>query len=179
MALLCGALMVSFTSQLSAQRADLLEYVGRQVRDSALSDDIVQEAYLRFLIFETKPDNRVTNAPALLRRISLNLVRDHFRRTSRFPFVELSDTIPCSHPTVDQQLERRQLIELVADILKTMPRLRRAVFIRRRVHGQSAGEVAEALGLSSSAVSNHVARAILDLDSAIEKIEQRAGPVRD
>jgi len=171
--------MASLTSQLSAQRTDLLEYVGRQVRDSSLSDDIVQEAYLRFLTFEAKPDNSVTNAPALLRRISLNLIRDHFRRASRFPLVELSDTIPCAQPAVDQQLERRQLIELVAEILKTMPRLRRTVFIRRRVSGHSAGEVAEALGLSPSAVSNHVARAIIDLDSAIEKIEKRGGSVRD
>jgi RNA polymerase sigma-70 factor (ECF subfamily) len=171
--------MAYLTSQLSAQRTDLLEYVGRQVRDSALSEDIVQEAYLRLLTFEAKPDNTVSNAPALLRRISLNLVRDHFRRAARVPVVELSDTIPCPMPTVDQQIERKQLIELVAGILKGMPRLRREVFIRRRVHGQSAGDVARALGLSPSAVSNHVTRAIFDLDLAIEKIEKRGGPVRD
>lgn len=167
------------TSQLRAQRTDLLEYVGRRVRDSALSEDIVQEAYLRLLSFEAKPDNTVTNAPALLRRISLNLVRDHFRRAARVPVVELSDTIPCPMPTVDQQIERKQLIELVAGILKTMPRLRREVFIRRRVHGQSAGEVAEALNLSSSATSHHMARAMVDLHLAIQKIEKRGGPVRD
>ena len=69
--------MVSSPAHLSAQRTGLLEYVGRQVHDSALSEDIVQEAYLRLLIFEAKPDNSVKNAPALLRRISLNLVRDH------------------------------------------------------------------------------------------------------
>jgi RNA polymerase sigma factor (sigma-70 family) len=171
--------MVSSPSHLSAQRTGLLEYVGRQVRDSALSEDIVQEAYLRLLIFEAKPDNCVKNTPALLRRISLNLVRDHFRRAGRVPLVELSDTIPCPHAAIDQQLERKQLIELIAGILKTMPYLRREVFIRRRVHGQSAGEVAQALNLSPSAVSNHVARAIFDLDSAIEKIEKRGGPVRD
>lgn len=171
--------MASLPSQLNAQRTDLLEYVGRHVRDSVLSEDIVQEAYLRFLTFKAKPDNNVTNAPALLRRISLNLVRDHFRVGSRIPIVELTDTIPCPQPTVDQQLERKQLIELVAGILKEMPRLRREVFIRRRVHGQSAGEVAKALGLSPSAVSNHVTRAIFDLDSSIEKIEKRGGLVRD
>jgi RNA polymerase sigma-70 factor (ECF subfamily) len=171
--------MASLTSQLSVQRSDLLDYVGRQVRDSALSEDIVQEAYLRLLIFEAKPETTITNARAFLRRISLNLVRDHFRRAARMHVVELSDTIPCPQPAVDQQLERKQLIGLVADILKAMPRLRREVFIRRRVRGQSASEVAAALALSSSAVSNHVARAIFDLDSAIEKIEKRGGPARD
>jgi RNA polymerase sigma-70 factor (ECF subfamily) len=170
--------MASRPAHLRAQRTDLLEYVGRQTRDSALSEDIVQEAYLRLLTFEAKPENTATNAPALLRRISLNLIRDHFRRVARVQVVEMTDTIPCPQPTIDQQLERRQLIELVAGILRKMPRLRREVFIRRRVHGQSAGEVVEALGLSPSAVSNHVARAMFELDLAIEKIEMGGGPVR-
>ncbi len=149
------------------------------MRDSALSEDIVQEAYLRLLVFEAKPDNTVTNARALLRRISLNLVRDHFRRVQRVPVVELSDTMACPLPTVDQQIERRQLIALVADILKKMPPLRREVFIRRRVHGQSPGEVGSDLSLSPSAVSHHMARAMVDLHLAIQRIEQRGDPVRD
>lgn len=156
----------------------MLDYVGRRVRDSSVSEDIVQEAYLRLLAFEAKPGAKVANAPALLRRISLNLVWDHFRRSARISVVELSETLPCPVPTADQQIERRQLIQLVADILRKMPRLRREVFIRRRVHGQSAAEVVAATGLSSSAVSHHMARAIVDLHLAIEKIEKRGGPVR-
>lgn len=165
--------------QLTVQRADLLRYVGRRVGDATISEDIVQEAYLRLLTFEAKPENRVSNVPALLRRISLNLVRDYSRHLRRRATVELAEDIPCPQPTVQCQLERRQLISLVAHILKGMPRLRREVFIRRRVHGESGAEVAETLGLSPSAVSNHVARAMLDLDMAIEKIEKRGGPVRD
>ncbi|KPL66754.1 hypothetical protein SZ64_00735 [Erythrobacter sp. SG61-1L] len=171
--------MAGTASRFHAQHAALLDYVGRQVRDSALSEDIVQEAYLRMLTFEAKPDNTITNRPAFLRRISLNLVRDHFRRVTRVPVVELCETIPCPMPTADQQIERRQLIGLVADVLGKMPRLRREVFIRRRVRGQSAGEVVAAMGLSASAVSHHMARAIVDLHLAIEKIEKRGGPVRD
>jgi len=166
--------MGATTSLLRAQRANLLQYVGRQVRDSVLSEDIVQEAYLRLLSFESKPGGVVNDAPAFLRKISLNLVRDHFRRTKSVPLVELPLTIACPIPTADVQLERKQLVDLVFEILKAMPKLRRDVFIRRRVNGESAGDVAEALGLSPSAVSNHVARAVLDLDAAIEKIEQRA-----
>ncbi|MCT2398814.1 RNA polymerase sigma factor [Novosphingobium mangrovi (ex Huang et al. 2023)] len=171
--------MATAASRLHAQRTALLEYVGRQVRDATLSEDIVQEAYLRLLSFEAKPDKVVNNAPALLRRISLNLVRDHFRRAIRTPVVELSDTLPCTMPTADQQIERRQLIRLVADVLGKMPRLRREVFIRRRIHGQSAREVVEAMELSPSAVSHHMARAMVDLHMAIQKIEKRGGPVRE
>lgn len=171
--------MSAASSLLRAQRANLLQYVSRQLRDSMLSEDIVQEAYVRLLIFEAKPDNIVNDVPAFLRRICLNLVRDHFRRTSHMRVTELSDTIPCPLPSAQLQLERKQLVDLVFNILKAMPRLRRDVFIRRRVNGESAGEVAEALGLSPSAVSNHVARAVLDLDAAIEEIEKRGCRYRD
>lgn len=165
--------------ELIAQRSDLLRYVGRRVHDSVLSEDIVQEAYLRLLAYQAKPGNIVSNGSALLRRISLNLARDHFRRAKSAAIVELSEKISCPLPSVHQQLERRQLIAIVEGVLRAMPHLRRDVFIRRRVHGEAAGEVAEALGLSPSAVSNHVARALFDLDLAIEKIEMRGGPVRD
>lgn len=164
---------------LKVQRSDLLRYIGRRVGDPTISEDIVQEAYLRLLAYEEKPDKAVNNVSAFLRRIALILARDHFRQAGRQTGIEVSEDIPCPQPTADLQLERRQLIALVVEILKTMPPLRRDVFIRRRVHGQSAGEVAEALGLSSSAVSNHVARALYDLDLALEKIEKRGGSVRD
>lgn len=170
--------MATTAPLLQAQRAALLDYVGRQVRDSALSEDIVQEAYLRLLSFEARPNRAVINAPALLRRISLNLVRDHFRRATRTPVVELSDSIPCPLPTVDQQIERRQLVALVAAILGEMPPLRREVFVRRRIRGQSAREVVDALGLSSSAVSHHMARAMVDLHRAIQQAEKRGSPDR-
>jgi RNA polymerase sigma factor (sigma-70 family) len=174
-----GLAMPLSVTALKAQHADLLRYIGRRVGDSTISEDIVQEAYLRLLAYEAKRDNAINNVTAFLRRVSLNLARDHFRQAGRQASAELSEDIPCPQPTVDLQLERRQLIGLVVEILKAMPPLRRDVFIRRRVHGQSAGEVAEALELSPSAVSNHVARALYDLDMALEKIERRGGSVRD
>jgi len=164
-------------AQIGAQRTNLLRYVARHVDDSVLREDIVQEAYLRLLTYQAQPGNKVSNVPALLRRISLNLTRDHFRRSRRLSVVELSEETPCSNPSIQQQLEQRELIELVAGILKAMPRLRREVFVRRRVHGQSTQDVADALELSIGAVNTHVARAVLDLHLAIEKIEKRGGPV--
>lgn len=155
-----------------------MRYVARRIDDAALGEDIVQEAYVRLLSYEAQPGNPITNVGALLRRIALNLTRDHFRRARRTTMVELSDDIPCSHPDIHQQLEQRQLIDSVVAVLQAMPRLRRDVFIRRRVHGESSREVASTLNLSIGAVDAHVARAVLDLHRAMEKIEKRAESVR-
>jgi RNA polymerase sigma-70 factor (ECF subfamily) len=165
-------------SEWRGRRVDLLRYVGQRVDDAALREDIVQEAIVRFLAYEAKPGITISNIAALLRRISLDLTRDHFRRSSRVRAVELTDDIPCPQPTIQHQLEQRQFIAIVAGVVKAMPRLRREVFFRRRVEGHSAKEVAEALGITPGAVDAHIARAVLDLHLAIEKIEKSGGIVR-
>ncbi len=165
-------------SEWGGHRVDLLRYVGRRVDDDALRDDIVQEAIVRFLTYQAKPNTVVANVTALLRRISLDLTRDHFRRSARQRHVELSDEMPCPEPGIHERLEQRQFIAIVSAVVKAMPRLRREVFFRRRIEGQSSKEVAAALGLSPGAVDAHIARAVLDLHLAIEKLEKRGGLVR-
>ena len=159
-------------SEWRGHRGDLLRYVRRRVDDAALREDIVQEAIIRFLAYQARPGIVIANISALLRRISLDLTRDHFRRSTRIQQVELSDDIPCPHPSLQQSLEQRQLIEVVAAVVRAMPRLRREVFFRRRIEGQSAKEVAEALGISPGAVDAHMARAVLDLYRAMEQAEK-------
>jgi RNA polymerase sigma factor (sigma-70 family) len=165
-------------SDWSGHRVDLLRYLGRRVDDAALREDIVQEAIVRLLVYRDKPGTSIASVTALLRRISLDLTRDHFRRFGRIRHVELSDDIACPQPSIEQRLEQRQLIAIVAGIVEAMPPLRREVFFRRRVEGQSSRETAEALGISPGAVDAHIARAVLDLHLAMEKIEKRGGPVR-
>lgn len=165
-------------SDWDGRRVDLLRYVGRRVNDSAIREDIVQEAIVRLLTYQARPGITIANITALLRRISLDLTRDHFRSAGRSRHVELSDDIACPRPGIQQQLEQRQLVAIIAGVLNAMPALRRDVFFRRRVEGQSAKEVAAALKISPAAVDAHVARAVLDLYLAMEKIEKGGSHVR-
>lgn len=160
------------------RRADLLRFVGRRVDDASLREDIVQEAITRFLVYQARPGVVVLSTGGLLRRITLDLARDHFRRAGRTVNVELSDDIACPQPGVHHELEQKQLLDIVTGVVKAMPRLRREVFYRRRIEGQSSRQVAEALGISPGAVDAHIARAVLDLHLAIERIEKRGGIVR-
>lgn len=166
-------------SQWRGHRIELLRCVERRVDDHAIREDIVQEAIARLLTYRTKPGITVANVAALLRRIALDLTRDHFRRSGRTRDTELAEDIPCPQPGIQQRLEQRQLVDLVIDVLRAMPRLRREVFVRRRLDGESSRQVASSLGISPGAVDAHVARAVLDLHRAIDRIERRGGIVRD
>lgn len=165
-------------SEWRGRRVDLLRFARRHINDAALREDIVQEAIIRMLAYQTKPGITIENITGLLRRICLDLTRDHFRRVARMRQVQLSDEIPCPQPSLQQSLENRQIIEIVAAAVRAMPRQRREVFFRRRMEGQSAKEVAEALGISPGAVDAHMARAVLDVYRATEKIEADVGRTR-
>ena len=159
---------------ISASRGELMRYVSRHVREISLSEDIVQEAYLRYLAYSQKTGTRISNPLSFLRRISINLARDHFRRDKRFSTVELDENTACEHSDIQRQLEHRELVEIVSRVLAKMPVLRRKVFVSRRVHGLSSKEAAGEFGLTPGAVDMHVARAVLDLHRAMELIEKRA-----
>src|SRR4051794_16879080 len=117
----------------AGHRYALLRYVERRVDDPALSEDIVQEAITKMLIYGARPGNDVGNAPALLRRIALDLTRDHYRRSGRWQSAELTDDLPCPQADVQQMLEQRQLVDIVLGVLLEMPPLRREVFLHRRI----------------------------------------------
>jgi RNA polymerase sigma-70 factor (ECF subfamily) len=50
-----------------------------------------------------------------------------------------------------------------------MQPLRREVFIRRRLHGQTHAEIAEALDLTPDAVEKHIVRGMRQLCEAIDQ----------
>ena len=122
------------------------------------------------------PKGRISWAKtALGYRIALNLVRDHFRHRSRRAVEALDDDIPCKAPAAEQILMHRQKVEVFGRALDAMPPLRRDVFIRRRLHGQTTPQIAVELKMNEAAVEKHVVRALNQLHREMAKAERRAG----
>lgn len=68
-------------------------------------------------------------------------------------------------------MQDRQRLALFSATLEAMPPLRREVFRRRRLEGQSREEIAEALGLQPEAVKKHISRAMAQLARALDEAE--------
>jgi RNA polymerase sigma factor (sigma-70 family) len=148
----------------ASHRDALFRFIQRRVRNPAVSEDIVQDTFVRFLGRQGSP---AADVGALMRRIALNLVRDHFRADARRAYEPVDDTHPAESGSPEDLLMFRQRAERFGRILDAMPSLQRDVFIHRRLHGLSSKETAERLGLTPAAVDAHVARALVTLEKGL------------
>ena len=130
----------------------LRAYLARCCGDLTLADDLLQEAYLRFLRsgFEGEDETHRRN---YLYRIATNLMRDHFRRSR-----------PETHevPERDDQPVHDDAIHLRSDVGGAMAELSpkdRQMLWLAYVEGSSHQEIAAALGLRAASIRSMLFRA--------------------
>ncbi len=120
--------------------------------DFALADDLLQEAYFRFLRadFEAADENHQRN---YLFRIATNLLRDHHRR--RRPEV-------LEFPEIADRSDRGERTQLRSDMSRALraikPRDRKLLWLAH-VEGFSHREIGEVLGLKTDSVRPMLFRA--------------------
>ena len=156
---------VGLLDDVAANWRRLYSFVLKQVRDPHLSEDIAQETMTRLVAYQN--GRSVANPQALGHTIALNLVRDHFRL--RRPTAPLDDALPAPLPRADDMLIHRQKLEAVQAVIARMPPMRREVFIRRRVDGESLADISASLEISAAAVEKHLVRGLADLHAALQR----------
>jgi RNA polymerase sigma-70 factor (ECF subfamily) len=169
-----------FADLVSKYRNGIRRYILSVVRDPAVAEDLTQETFLRaFRKLETLRDD--SKISAWLYRISTNLCRDHYRRTSRSPYTVsfeasredesagVPETRPdADRPPLDQWLEQDEMSACVQAYLEELPDAHRAAVLLHDLEGMTDSEIAEMLGCSVGAVKIRLHRARTKLKSALE-----------
>lgn len=136
----------------------ILTYLCRLVGDAGRAEELAQDVFVRaYGALAKLPDN--ANRRAWLYRIATNLAYDHFRRLRLVRWLPLKerdgDVLPVVHsgpdPTADEVAVEHVLMQLSPDY--------RAPLILYSVHGYSAAEIAQMLGISEGAVKTRLYRA--------------------
>ena len=123
----------------------LWAYLQASSGDAGLADDLTQEAFLRLLRADFRPENE-DHRRAYLFRIAANLLRDHHRATwreSRDPAPEVP--VDSAGPNVDARRDLKRFLE------RLRPRDRQLLWLAH-VEGRSHREVGAALGLREASV---------------------------
>jgi len=145
------------------RRDDLLRFFTLRLRSAAAAEDLVQDIYLR--IAGAERDLEVRNPAGYLYRLGSNLMLDRIRGERRSAardqdWREGHRTVVAGEevaedPPADDAVAARQRLAAIVAILRELPEQTQRVFRMHKFDGMSHAEVAQALGISRSAVEKH------------------------
>ncbi len=135
-------------------------------------DDLIQEGFLRLCLYQQERKVPVRDPVAFLLDVVEKVHIDRMRRAtltrrifSDQPFEEVDCVDTASLP--EQDAEAHQLIERIErSLADANPRTREA-FLLHRFDGLSYAEIAERFSISTRAVTNHIAKALILIDNEL------------
>ncbi|HEY2843860.1 MAG TPA: RNA polymerase sigma factor [Bryobacteraceae bacterium] len=130
------------------------------------AQDAAQEAFLRLW----KNMHRIQGDPqAWLYRVTVNLCKDHYRRSA--PAAARAAETPDPAPGPERVLALEERKRLLMDGLQTLPERERAAVVLRDIEGLSTREVAEILEVAEVTVRSHISSARLKLAKYLRKMQ--------
>lgn len=147
----------------------------RVLRSSELSQDLVQELFIRLWEQRSKIDTDKTLG-AYLYKIASNLAHDYFRKAGRDQKLreQLLAISPVTYEPIEKVIYNKEDKLLLDKALSMLPEQQRAVFTLCKVEEKSYQEVAELLNISIGTVNNHLTRANRSLRALLQKAQSPA-----
>ncbi|HEY9137407.1 MAG TPA: sigma-70 family RNA polymerase sigma factor [Terriglobus sp.] len=125
----------------------LWAYLVRCSGDPALADDLMQEAYVRFLSATVPTDGEVA-ARRYLFRIASNLLRDHWRKPRASSLDDLPESFFATSASAEDMAMQQHLARAMAEMA---PRERQILWLAH-AENYSHREIAEIMGVATASV---------------------------
>ena len=142
---------------------EVFRWLLRLVRDTGTAEDLTVEVFWRIYRARARFDP-TRSFGAWARRIASNAAIDHFRRSRRDPRPTLVGAVGAGQSAAQRDLHLR----VERAFLRLPPKLR-AVAALALVEDLPHDEIADALGISRTAVKSRASRALRRLKDALEK----------
>lgn len=140
--------------------------------DPPLAEDLVQEAFARAMTSVARYDGRSSFA-TWLRGIALNIVRMHWRRARTTDRVQGDlhrlQSVAAGERGVDQLHLQDQRMQVLYEVLATLPANLREAFALRELEGLSTQQAAIELGISPGNVAVRATRARQKIRKALRR----------
>jgi len=144
-----------------ANEMALKRYLRRFIKSREAADDLAQEAFLR--AFAAESGQVIEQPKAFLFKVARNLALNELARQSSAAMEPLGDfegqavLEDSSQAAVEDVVDSRERIRLLARAIAALPPQCAKVFILRKMQGLSQKEIAARLNISVRTVENHVA----------------------
>ena len=147
-----------FKAEILPLRGKLLGYAARMLGNAEDAEDIVQEVLLK-LWFMRSDLYRYNSVAALSYVITKNLSLNHLKTTRR-KHNKLSEITPYGENiSPDLQLQEKENLSHVINIIGRLPSLQQAVIKMRHLEGMEILEIAQLTGSTPEAIRMNLSRA--------------------
>ena len=153
-------------------RAELVDYVSSITGCRARAEDVVQDAFLRYLPEKPGAAQPEAAGVAYLYRIVRNLAIDWSRRSAMEARYNNEETMAWLRPreecSPEQQVLQRDGLEQLMSALNELPRRERLALEMHRVGGYTLSEIAQHLGVSIATAHRLVRNAMVHIAASME-----------
>ena len=139
--------------------SSIKRFIRRFLYKSEDIDEIAQETFLR--AYRATGDRDVESPKAYLFQVARSLAYNELaRKTRRLTdyLEEATEVDVSSHQSLEEELSAQQKITLYFEAISDLPPQCRKVFLMRKVQAMPHQAIADALGISTSAVEKNIAR---------------------
>lgn len=161
----------AFNSLFERHFEPLTRFVSRMVESQHIAAELVQDVFLRLWSGRDTLDVR-SDFRSYLRRAARNRALDWLRREDLHRAWEQAAIHEADAPAVEasapDQDAMAQLLEVLADMLSSMPERRRAACELRWREGLGPSAIAARLGVSVKTVETHLTRGLSDMRAAFK-----------
>jgi RNA polymerase sigma-70 factor (ECF subfamily) len=146
------------------------------------AEDLAQEAFIR--AYAAEAGQPITSPKAFLFRVARNLALNERAKAvnaTTLPLEDFAETPvleDVGQVALEDEMEARQRIRMLADAMATLPPQCSKVFLLRKVHGLSYKEIAEKLGISVSTAEKHAALGLLRCSEYMRQHGVEGGPTK-
>ncbi len=150
----------AFTILYDRYSARLYHNILRLVKEEDVAKELLQDLFLK--IWESRHAIDVDKSfRSYLYKIAENLVYDHFRKVSRDRKLteNLITAALAGQSHTDEVTAYEDSLHLIQKAIDQLPPARKQVFVLCKIEGKSYEEIAAALDISTSTISDHIVKA--------------------
>ncbi len=152
----------------------LLNFFMKMTGDRSVSEDLVQESFLRILRYRDSFHGDEGEFTMWMYRLARSVGVDHFRRSVRRRTADLDDNVASDDPSPLDRIEEDQSAHLLKLSLLKLPPDKREVLVLHRFHFKKFTEIAAILDCPVGTARTRAHRAMIDLRKIYLRLQKQA-----
>lgn len=157
-------------------KSQVYTYIICKVRNQALAEDVFQDTFIKVIntIKKGKYNDEGKFLPWVM-RIAHNLIIDHYRKSTRMPFIkgsddfDIFDVIKNPEENVLEKIEKEQVLSDVKKLVKFLPDDQKEVLMMRLYYDMSFKEISQLTNVSINTALGRMRYALINLRKMAEE----------